>query len=200
MRKYLITIFVLSLSLPARGNLVSGSYKEGDWCYSDCTYQGCPSVRRFSCGGYCNMYEMPDWPICNSYNEDESCVIWKSSTEMYYCSLGGEHACYEIISYGSSKYETYNTTNHSVKYSEIQFEPDDNYYDNCSIEDIIEVSYGCAAGYYVSSGYGSNIYCSPCPNGGTSYIGNISQSNCYLPAGNFSDATGTGQYTSNCYW
>ncbi len=66
-------------------------------------------------------------------------------------------------------------------------------------------SYRCAKGYVGRSTNGTSG-CSPCPSSGdvrgtTASAGSISTTNCYLPSGtNFSDNTGRGTYTGDCYY
>ena len=56
--------------------------------------------------------------------------------------------------------------------------------------------YRCAAGYY-----GNGTTCTVCPGGGTSPAGTTAVSGCYIPSGqSFSDGTGSGKYTRNCYY
>ena len=64
--------------------------------------------------------------------------------------------------------------------------------------------YQCAAGYYGSSTNGSTG-CTKCPSSGgvagQSAAGSIAITSCYIPSGNtFSDSTGSGTYTGNCYY
>lgn len=57
-------------------------------------------------------------------------------------------------------------------------------------------NYRCAAGYY-----GNGTTCTVCPGGGTSPAGTTTVSGCYIPSGrSFSDGTGSGKYTGNCYY
>ena len=64
-----------------------------------------------------------------------------------------------------------------------------------------QCEYRCAAGYY-----GSGVNCTQCPSSGgitgTSVAGdNATITKCYIPSGtSFSDSTGSGTYTNNCYW
>lgn len=64
-----------------------------------------------------------------------------------------------------------------------------------------KLEYRCSAGYYGSSTNGTTG-CTACPNGGTSVAGsNTSITSCYLPTGTkFSDTSGSGEYTENCYY
>ncbi|MDE6481740.1 MAG: hypothetical protein K2L25_02890 [Alphaproteobacteria bacterium] len=66
---------------------------------------------------------------------------------------------------------------------------------------VTSTSYRCAAGYYGTSTNGTTG-CTACPNGGTSVAGsNTSITSCYLPTGTkFSDPSGSGDYTGNCYY
>ncbi len=64
--------------------------------------------------------------------------------------------------------------------------------------------YRCAAGYYGSSTNGTSG-CKRCPSSdgvsGSANAGSTVITSCYLPTGtNFSNATGNGTYTSNCYY
>ena len=64
--------------------------------------------------------------------------------------------------------------------------------------------YRCAAGYYGTSTNGSTG-CTKCPSSGNvagqSAAGSIAITSCYIPSGNtFSDSTGSGTYTGNCYY
>lgn len=60
--------------------------------------------------------------------------------------------------------------------------------------------YRCASGYYGSTTNGTSG-CSPCPTPGTSAAGAAVQTSCYIASGNtFSDTTGYGTYTGNCYY
>lgn len=62
----------------------------------------------------------------------------------------------------------------------------------------------CDVGYYQSST--RPFACEPCPSSGgiygtTAAVGATSITECYLPAGReFSDATGSGIYTDDCYY
>lgn len=57
-------------------------------------------------------------------------------------------------------------------------------------------TFRCNANYYKSG-----AACQPCPNGGKSAAGATSITSCYLPSGTtFSDSTGSGTYTENCYY
>ena len=58
-------------------------------------------------------------------------------------------------------------------------------------------TYRCAAGYYGSPSSAASG-CSACPGGGTSAAGSTSITNCYVTS--FSDSTGSGTYTSSCYY
>ena len=66
-------------------------------------------------------------------------------------------------------------------------------------------SYRCAAGYYGTSTNGSTG-CNKCPSSGGVAGQSVAGSNttitsCYIPSGsNFSDSTGSGTYTGNCYY
>lgn len=64
----------------------------------------------------------------------------------------------------------------------------------------------CKQGYYIQprgrqwGAWGVNSECKPCPTGGTTddaYA--LGLGKCYAPAGSFSDATGSGQYSDACY-
>jgi len=65
--------------------------------------------------------------------------------------------------------------------------------------------YRCAVGYYGSSSNGTSG-CTRCPSSGgiygtTASAGSTSITSCYIPSGtSFSDSTGSGRYTSNCYY
>lgn len=65
--------------------------------------------------------------------------------------------------------------------------------------------YRCSANYYGTPGT-SKSGCSPCPSSGgvagKSALGNnTSITGCYIPSGSsFSDGTGSGTYTADCYW
>ena len=57
-------------------------------------------------------------------------------------------------------------------------------------------SFSCNAGYYKN---GSS--CTKCPDGGTSDKGATDITQCYIASGaSFSDTTGSGTYTSKCYY
>ena len=59
--------------------------------------------------------------------------------------------------------------------------------------------YGCAANYYQSAGSGASMTCTACPQSGKNATGTTSITSCCLPSGtSFSDANGTGTYTSQC--
>lgn len=65
--------------------------------------------------------------------------------------------------------------------------------------------YGCAVGYYQSSGTGASMTCTRCPSSGgvygTNAIGTTAITSCYIPSGtSFSETTGSGSYTGNCYY
>lgn len=68
--------------------------------------------------------------------------------------------------------------------------------------------YGCANGFYSTNASAEeNMTCTPCPqitNTSTQYtsaLGNTSITGCYIPSGaSFSDNTGSGTYTNNCYY
>ena len=70
----------------------------------------------------------------------------------------------------------------------------------------ISYAYRCAGGAYgTASGGNTSITnlsgCSRCPSGGTSSAGSTSITSCYIPSGTtFSEASGTGTYTQNCYY
>ncbi|MDE6477738.1 MAG: hypothetical protein K2L95_01400 [Alphaproteobacteria bacterium] len=56
--------------------------------------------------------------------------------------------------------------------------------------------YRCAGGTY-----GTNQSCTSCPSGGTSADNSTAITSCYIPSGTaFSDTSGTGTYTQNCYY
>lgn len=60
--------------------------------------------------------------------------------------------------------------------------------------------YRCAVGYYGTSTNGTSG-CTRCPESGQSVAGSTDITSCYLPAGTaFSDSTGSGTYTSDCYY
>ena len=65
--------------------------------------------------------------------------------------------------------------------------------------------YRCAVGYYGSSTNGTSG-CTKCPTSGgisgtTAAAGSTSITSCYLPSGsNFSETSGSGTYTGNCYY
>ncbi len=57
-------------------------------------------------------------------------------------------------------------------------------------------TFRCNANYYKSGSA-----CEPCPNGGKSSSGSTDITSCYLSAGtSFSDSTGSGEYSGNCYY
>ncbi|MDE5615737.1 MAG: hypothetical protein K2I81_02810 [Alphaproteobacteria bacterium] len=62
-------------------------------------------------------------------------------------------------------------------------------------------TYRCAAEYYGKTLNGTSG-CTKCPSPGTSTAGeNEDITSCYIPSGNkFSDSTGSGTYTGNCYY
>ncbi len=67
-----------------------------------------------------------------------------------------------------------------------------------------ETQYRCAPGYYGTTTNGTSG-CTRCPSSGgvygTSAAGSTSITSCYLPAGtSFGDSTGSGQYTTACYY
>ena len=64
----------------------------------------------------------------------------------------------------------------------------------------------CKSGYYIQprgrqwGEWGVNSECKPCPSGGTTddeY--SLMLTSCYVPAGNFSDTTGSGLYSDACH-
>ena len=67
------------------------------------------------------------------------------------------------------------------------------------------IEYRCAVGYYGNPTSGSSG-CSRCPSSGGTYgttasAGSTSITSCYIPSGtSFSDSTGSGRYTGNCYY
>ena len=69
----------------------------------------------------------------------------------------------------------------------------------------VTTSYRCAVGYYGGSTNGASG-CARCPASGgvygtTASAGSTSITSCYLPSGtSFSDSTGSGTYTGNCYY
>lgn len=76
---------------------------------------------------------------------------------------------------------------------------------SCDFDVSETVEYGCSAGYYQSSGTGASMTCSRCPSSGgiygTNSIGTTSITSCYIPSGtSFSDDSGSGTYTGNCYY
>ena len=80
----------------------------------------------------------------------------------------------------------------------------------CDISNGLAIcAYRCAAGYYGSASgnvSGSIVRgCTLCPSSGgvagQSAAGTLSVIGCYIPSGtSFSDSTGSGTYTDNCYW
>lgn len=71
----------------------------------------------------------------------------------------------------------------------------------CDIDFTVEYKYGCAAGYYQSSGTGASMTCTACESSGTNSVGSTAITSCYMPSGSsFSDTTGAGTYTGNCYY
>lgn len=63
-------------------------------------------------------------------------------------------------------------------------------------------TYFCAPGYYGKSNAIGTGGCTRCPDGHTSAGGNgTTITSCYIPSGtSFSDDTGSGTYTNDCYW
>ena len=71
----------------------------------------------------------------------------------------------------------------------------------CVAESTESTQYGCAAGYYADVSTGTaTMTCMPCPDGGTNANGTVLKTSCYLPAGTFSDETGSGTISGTCYW
>lgn len=76
---------------------------------------------------------------------------------------------------------------------------------SCDFDVVETIEYGCAAGYYQSSGSGASMTCSRCPSSGGIYgnnaVGTTDISTCYLPSGTeFSNDIGSGEYSANCYY
>ncbi len=192
------------LSMPAFAYLqVSSGSAPGTWCDSECTWGGCGVFRQIQCDFDCDTIadELTSRGDCTDDNS-EYCYFGKTGNTYYYCDQGGEGACSNISGTANinqnSSWETLNASRHSVLSH--TFHVSEQEYDICIIG-LVRTNYGCAAGYYATQNTGTaNIVCSPCPAGGSSDLGNTGQSGCYLRPGNFSDASGTGQYTANCYW
>lgn len=75
---------------------------------------------------------------------------------------------------------------------------------DCDTCVVTATAYRCAAGYYGSSTNGTSG-CTRCPSSGGVYgtcaAGSTAITSCYLPSGtSFSDSTGSGTYTGNCYY
>lgn len=75
----------------------------------------------------------------------------------------------------------------------------------------VATDYRCDQGYYGNASWGGTSGCTRCPQAtniyqgrflatGTSAAGTTSVTGCYLPAGTYSDSTGTFQYTSSCMY
>lgn len=71
------------------------------------------------------------------------------------------------------------------------------YYNGCAVE--VHESWACNSGYY----YNADNNCSTCPvhesgKQTSSYANNSGSSACYIPAGTYTDASGTYEYTEDC--
>ncbi|MDE6250537.1 MAG: hypothetical protein K2M34_02800 [Alphaproteobacteria bacterium] len=73
---------------------------------------------------------------------------------------------------------------------------------NCNCNTCLDggYEYRCVSGYYGSPSNATSG-CTQCPTPGTSANGATSITSCYIPSGTtFSDTSGSGTYTANCYY
>lgn len=181
----------------------------------------CNSATAWTAGSQCNPNNsMSTYYQCNcdqSYQIEYEIIVGPcDSYEQEWCydstgvcaADGGEGACAicncpdEI----PAQWATYSTGKVSRKVN--KYSNNSNYY-ICSETTITQ--YACAQGYYDSRGVGistsaSGVSCTRCPSSGGVYgttagAGADAITDCYLPSGTaFSDTTGGGTYTGNCYY
>ncbi|MBQ8042417.1 MAG: hypothetical protein IJ273_03720 [Alphaproteobacteria bacterium] len=187
---------------------VSAGSAVGTYCYSDWEYPGDLLVVACECDG--KGYTVDD---CSTSAPDGTCYLGSSGGVDYYCDWGGESAC--SFCNCSSGYSEWSSPNSSGVVTRTYEEVDDSEYYYCNISQ--QTQYGCAAGYFKTSGsssYSGTVYCTTCPAHNTTsgwVYGNTSTGNrsdataCWLPAGtasSFSDTKGSGteKFTSTCYY
>ncbi|MDE5615699.1 MAG: hypothetical protein K2I81_02605 [Alphaproteobacteria bacterium] len=116
-----------------------------------------------------------------------SCYTNGSGTSTYNCVCNGCSNC------NSSEWENYGTGYQRRNIAYCSCNSCSRYY-----------SYRCAEGYYGTTSNGTSG-CTRCPASGGIYgmsaAGSTTITACYIPSGTgFSDSTGSGIYTENCYY
>jgi len=214
MKNYIWPILALMPIMNAHAWLQVSIYTEaGEFCDSECTdeQEGCARLNILDCGTIdCSNTPQAQYitskPACvieDNYNYNNNCYVGKSnnSYKYYFCEKPGENACSAIGLNDNlySDWKTYNISRHSV--SRLKYTIDSSNFNICKINNQSSTEYGCTAGYYATANIGSSsISCTKCPNGGTSRIGDISITACYLAPGTYSDSTGKFEIKSDCYY
>ncbi|MBQ8367756.1 MAG: hypothetical protein IJX43_01710 [Alphaproteobacteria bacterium] len=191
--------------------MVSAGSSPGSWCYSDCTTEGMGCMIVVSCNCDDGVSVMDDCSTSDSYY---TCYLGSSGGVDYYCDYGNESAC--SLCGCIDGYITDWTSTSTTGVVQRTYQSLDDDYDSCYAS--THSHYGCAEGYYMSSGSSTlltaMLSCARCPSfqttSGTVY-GNTSEGNrssataCYLSSGttsSFSDTIGSGtqKFTSTCYY
>lgn len=213
--KIIIAFFIFTFGMgkfPAHAYLRSlAELSPGDYCNTECQTFGCPIMIAAN-------FDIPpsyalDIPDCTSDYTDSyqgSCWLNKQQANYMICDSGMELGCniydylfdFALVS-GTTHYSYWERLNANAvirKKMSIISGYDDGNNTACTVQNSPE--YGCKENYYAISGTGtSSINCTACISSGRSEIGNSSVTGCYMPKdSSFSDSSGTGIYTANCYY
>ena len=188
-----VFFFAAVFSGAAQASLNSG-VSAGGYCYSECSYAGCPYAVS------CVSPTIDDIPSCPS---SYSSYSGGCSAGSVYC-ITGESACSYCHSTDGTSGTAWSSWKHNgaatLYRTRVTFS-ESGYY-NCGGTSQIE--HGCIAGYYGSANAGTAyMTCSPCPSASgmtvTSPEGNTSIDNCCVAKGSsFIGDNGTGTLESEC--
>ncbi|MBQ4130327.1 MAG: hypothetical protein IJD69_03035 [Alphaproteobacteria bacterium] len=211
--KILVGMVAAMLPLGASAYLqVSASDDDlGQLCFSD---DDGAELYLISCGPVSDMQEIlgglgdgdfASEPDCPDSAADvmfgQGCLVGVADDKKYICAPVLSDACdwCGMMGYESAQSDWEDAGDNVVRYFEAA---GDLYLEeyHCALEGASwNHVYGCAEGYYQSSGSDANMTCSRCPSSGGVYgtndVGDTSITTCYIPAGSvrtFTDDAGSG--------
>jgi len=213
-----VTLYVSATQGDIGKNCFGPTTTSGDYLLGYCNDGGLGVLIDFS---YTHDGGTNSSTICSEIQSPyaEACTLTYSQREAYFCDLMGETVCNWCFNINDSdmhldsidgdiqhysKYgdwTTLNSARNSVSRQITSVDMQDKHESCILVPRGTTTQYGCRGGYYATSGVGTaNITCAPCPDGGTSFVGNTAQTGCYLNVGAFGDATGSGRVTGTCWW
>lgn len=230
-KKYIIGVFAAAtIAAPVTGHAglqvaYDGNAKLGSYCYSEEEAAGkdlAYRVFRVDAPGTWDWDALPGEDECQptlAQQKDSHCWFDIMGVELYHCEYATANNTNGCQAWGSGWDFNDDRSGTSIFYAcpakqtPIRsnavcksFELDEEIIGNfaCKLKyNYTNAIYGCAAGYYASSGSGyEDIICTACPNSGQSSKGNTSISGCYIPSGgSCSDETGDCiVQNGNCYY